>query len=105
MLGSLQPEGEHRRVDGARESRCAGRVVGVVVGHQHRTHAPGEAGHLSQVLLVIGSGIDHDRRFVSHDPGVGALERVDARVRREDPLDPCHRQSCQNVERCRYSSS
>ena len=54
---------------------------------------------------IVRPRIDHDRRPVADDPRVGALERVDARVRREHPDRPQHRYSCSITWRGMVASS
>ena len=58
-------------------------MILVIVGHEDVRHSPRGARDLLQMFIDLGPGIDHDRRFLAHDPRVRAVKRGDARVRGE----------------------
>jgi hypothetical protein len=68
-------------------------VIGMPVGEQDQVDPARGGEYGAQVLLQERTGVDDDRRLRAgpQDPGVGALERHRARVRREDAAGPrCH---------------
>ncbi len=97
--------GPQRRVRPIGERRGARRVILVVVRHQHVRDLAGGRRDLIVMRRIVGPRIDHDRRALADDPGVRALERVDAWVRREHPGRPQRRYSCSITWRGMVASS
>ncbi len=89
-LRAVEPPRPHRCADPFGQRARSLAVVLVVVGDEDVRDVARRAADLVQVGRDRGTRIDHDRRAVADDPRVRSLERVDARVRREDPDDADH---------------
>ena len=87
---ALQPPCEHRRADELGERHRPLAVILVVVGDEHGRDVTRVGAHLLEVIRVGRPRVDHDRRIAADDPRVGAFERVDARVGRQDADDAEH---------------
>ncbi len=89
-LARSRAMGKHGRPGLLGEESRTGRMVGVVVGEQDRTHRVGVADDLADMVGIVRPGIDHEGRPRPDDPGVRALQRERAGIRGQNSQDAWH---------------